>query len=296
MNDSYDLELDPAAANESRAMALRLIGHNKRVLEFGCSTGRVTAALASRGCRVTAIDIDAEAAEHARQFADEVLILDIDEPDFEAKLAGQRWEIALFGDVLEHLRDPLQILRATRHLLEPHGAVVVSVPNIAHADVRLALLCGEFPYGQSGLLDRTHLRFFTLNLLTQLLEDAGYLIVDIQRVVIPIFGSELARKREEFASAILETVMADPEAESYQYVVRAVVDNGDVVVRNLSTRCVRLENELHRTKARYELELCGALDRTRSLEVELNAIKGGRLMRYSAALRRFLSPAGSRSR
>jgi len=178
-NPDYDREVDPEAPNESRAISLRLVGSNKRVLEFGCATGRVTAALANRGCRVTALDIDAAAAERARPHAEDIVVVDLDEDDFEAKLAGQRWEVALFGDVLEHLRDPLRVLRATRHLLDAQGTIVVSAPNVAHADVRLALLGGEFPYSSSGLLDRTHLRFFTLRSLIQLLEDAGYLVVDV---------------------------------------------------------------------------------------------------------------------
>jgi 2-polyprenyl-3-methyl-5-hydroxy-6-metoxy-1,4-benzoquinol methylase len=285
-NPAYDVEVDPSATNESRAMAVRLIGSNKRILEFGCSTGRVTAALAQRGCRVTAIDVDSEAAERARPHAEEVVILDLDEADFETKLADRRWEVALFGDVLEHLQDPLRVIRAARQLLEPHGTIVVSVPNIAHADVRLALLGGEFPYGPSGLLDRTHLHFFTLHSLSRLLEDAGYLIVEILRVVVPIFGSEIARPRDAFSAAVLETVMSDPEAESYQYVVRAVPDTGDAMIRDLGARCVRLETELHQIKVRHELELCGALDRMRDLEFELQAIKSGALMRYSAPLRR----------
>lgn len=285
-NPAYDTEVDPDAPNESRAMSLRLVGSAKRVLEFGCSTGRVTAALAERGCRVTGVDIDAEAAERARAYADEIVILDLDDADFETKLADRRWEVALFGDVLEHLRDPLRVLRATRQLLEWNGTLVVSVPNIAHADVRLALLSGEFPYGPFGLLDRTHLRFFTLDSLTKLLEDAGYVVVETFRVMIPMFGSEIARPREEFSPAVIETVLSDPEAESYQYVVRAIPDNGDATTRDLGARCVRLEAELHETKVRSDLELCGALDRMLNLEAELKAIKSGRLMRYSAPLRR----------
>jgi len=285
-NPDYDREVDPEASNESRAMSLRLVGSNKRVLEFGCATGRVTAALANRGCRVTALDIDAAAAERARPHAEDIVVVDLDEDDFEAKLAGQRWEVALFGDVLEHLRDPLRVLRATRHLLDAQGTIVVSAPNVAHADVRLALLGGEFPYSSSGLLDRTHLRFFTLRSLIQLLEDAGYLVVDVLRVVIPIFTSEIARRREEVPPAVVENILADPEAESYQYVVRAVVDSGDRTIRDLGERCVRLETALHDEKVRYAREVDRARARTNELEAELRAIKSGRLMRCSALIRR----------
>jgi 2-polyprenyl-3-methyl-5-hydroxy-6-metoxy-1,4-benzoquinol methylase len=285
-NPAYDVAVDLDAPNESRAMSVRLVGSGKHVVEFGCATGRVTSALAQQGCRVTGIDCDAEAAERARPYADEIVILDLDDPEFDAKLAGQRWEVALFGDVLEHLRDPLHVLRRTRPLLEPHGTLVVSVPNVAHADVRLALLAGEFPYRPFGLLDETHLRFFTLSSLTRLLEDAGYLIVDVQRVVIPMFSSEIARPRQQFPPAVIEAITADPEAQSYQYVVRAGLDTGDATVRDLGARCVRLEARLHEATVRAEQDRQRADARIGGLEAELRAIKGGRLMRYSAPLRR----------
>jgi 2-polyprenyl-3-methyl-5-hydroxy-6-metoxy-1,4-benzoquinol methylase len=285
-NPAYDVPVDPDAANESRAMCVRLVGNGKRVLEFGCATGRVTAALAQQGCRVTGVDRDAEAAERARPYADEIVILDLDDREFDGKLAGQRWEVALFGDVLEHLRDPLRVLRGARALLEPQGTLVVSAPNVAHADVRLALLAGDFPYRPFGLLDETHLRFFTLSSLSQLVEDAGFLIVDVQRVVIPMFSSEIARPREECSTAVVDAILADPEAESYQYVVRAVPDNGDATIRDLGARCVRLEAQLHEANVRTERELQRASERMGGLEAELRAIKGGRLMRYSAPLRR----------
>jgi len=285
-NPAYDLAFDPDAPNESRAISVRLVGCKKRVLEFGCSTGRVTAALAQRACRVTAIDVDADAAEHARRYADELVILDLDEADLQSAFAGRRWDVALFGDVLEHLRDPLHVLREARGLLEPDGCVVLSVPNVAHADVRIALLAGDFPYGASGLLDRTHLRFFTLDSLTTLLNEAGFLPVDIIRVVIPVFASELARPRDSVAAAVLETIMSDLEAESYQYVVRALPDTGDVVLRDLSASCTRLGTELHHTRMQYEHDLGDARTRQHRLELELAAIKNGTLMRLTGPLRR----------
>jgi O-antigen biosynthesis protein len=287
-NPAYDAEFDPEAENDSRALAVRLVGGNKRVLEFGCSSGRITEVLAERGCRVTGIEIDPDAAEKARAHADEVVVLDLDYDDFEAKLAGQQWDVALFGDVLEHLRDPLRVLRATRQLLEPKGTVVLSVPNVAHADVRLSLLNGKFAYGPYGLLDRTHLRFFTRDTLAQLLDDAGFVPVEIKRVIVPAFESELRLRREDFPRPVVEAVLADPEAEAYQYVARAVIDNGDAVVKDLATQCRRLEQDLWAAQVRYEVDMLEA-------EAELSAIKNGRVMRYTAPLRGLLQQLRSRS-
>lgn len=281
MNSVYDAEFDPEAPNDARALALRLIGGNKRVLEFGCSTGRITEALVERGCQVTGIEIDPEAAKRARDHADEVLVLDLDYDDFEAKLAGQEWEVALFGDVIEHLRDPLRVLRKVRQLLDRQGTVVLSVPNIAHADVRLALLKGQFPYGPYGLLDRTHLRFFTFDTITKLLNDAGYLAVETLRVIVPAFTTELRLDRESFPRPVVDLVLADPEAETYQYVVRAVLDSGDAGVRDLAAQRSRLEQELWAERIRHEVDLREA----EALQSELHSIKNSRSMRYSKPLR-----------
>jgi 2-polyprenyl-3-methyl-5-hydroxy-6-metoxy-1,4-benzoquinol methylase len=287
-NPAYDAEFDPKAENDSRAMAVRLVGGNKRVLEFGCSSGRITEVLVDRGCRVTGIEVDPDAAERARAHADDVVVLDLDYDEFETKLAGQQWEVALFGDVLEHLRDPLRVLRATRQLLDPQGTIVLSVPNVAHADVRLALLNGEFPYGPYGLLDRTHLRFFTRDTLAQLLDDAGFVPVEIQRVIVPAFDTELKLQRDDFPRPVVEAVLADPEAEVYQFVVRAVIDNGDAVVRDLADQCRRLEQDLWAAQVRYEVDMLEA-------EAELDAIKNGRVMRFTAPLRSIYHQLRSRS-
>jgi 2-polyprenyl-3-methyl-5-hydroxy-6-metoxy-1,4-benzoquinol methylase len=296
INRTYDTDVDPEAPNEARAFALRLIGGGKRVLEFGCSTGRVTKALVDRGCRVTGIEIDSDAAERARAYAEEVIVLDLDHDDFETKLAGQLWETALFGDVLEHLRDPERVLRATRHLLEPRGTVIISVPNIAHADVRLALLSGSFPQMPYGLLDRTHLHFFTLKTLKQLISDAGFVATDILRVTVPICSSELQPGRENFSPAVMDAILADPEAESYQYVVRAVRDDVDGILHNLAARCEGLEAEVDKCRAElsecqasivsHEEAILASQQRALEAEAELHAITSGRLMRYSAPFRR----------
>jgi 2-polyprenyl-3-methyl-5-hydroxy-6-metoxy-1,4-benzoquinol methylase len=290
---TYDTELDTESSTDVRAVALKLVGANKRVLEFGCSTGRVTRALVERGCRVTGIEIDHEAADRAREYADDVFVLDLDYDDFEAKLSEQQWEVALFGDVLEHLRDPLRVMRATRELLDRQGTVVLSVPNVAHADLRLALLKGQFPYGPYGLLDRTHLRFFTLESITELLDDAGFVATEVQRMIIPAFASELKLNRDDFPPAVVDAVLADPEAEVYQYVVRAVLDTGDVAMRELATTSRRLEQELWAERIRSELDRSDAASELREtaaklLETaaELHAIKNGKLMRYTGPIRR----------
>src|SRR5207248_2616993 len=89
------------------------------------------------------------------------LVGDAEELDLETELGGERFDAILFADVLEHLRDPAALLKRVRPLVAENGVVIASIPNVAHASVRLALLGGSFRYREWGLLDETHLRFFT---------------------------------------------------------------------------------------------------------------------------------------
>ena len=230
--------------NNAHSFMLGMIGHAKRVIEFGCGPGHVTKVMQERGCRVTGLEIDPEAARQAEKFAEKVLVVDLDLDDYTAKLSGEEFDVVLFGDVLEHVRDPLALLRSARPLLRDGGFVVVSVPNIAHIDVRLALLSGRFDYGDWGLLDQTHLRFFTRESFERLVHEAGFRMVELRRVIVPAFASEVAVSRETANAEAVRTALEDPEAETYQFVARLVVDDGDAFVASLAERCVTLESEV----------------------------------------------------
>jgi 2-polyprenyl-3-methyl-5-hydroxy-6-metoxy-1,4-benzoquinol methylase len=280
----YHVEVDTEDPNSVYAMQLQMVGSNKRVIEFGCSSGHMTVALAERGCRVVGVDMDA-AATAANEAAERVLVADLDRADFSEDLRGDHFDVALFGDVLEHLRDPLATLRAVRECLVPGGYVVVSVPNIAHVDVKLALLNGRFPYGDRGLLDRTHVHFFTREALDQMLADAGFLPVEISRAIVPAFGSELAPDRD-VPREVLAAALQHPEALTYQFVVKAVLDDGDLALRMLAQRCLGLEEQLRMSSTKREPDTVVADgDRVEMLTRELNALRGTKLFRYSAPAR-----------
>ena len=264
----YALQLDPSVRTNHTLM-LELIGHNKRVLECGCATGYMRRVLAERGCRVTGVEIVPEAAEQARPFCERVIVGDLDQLD----LAGAVWDgsstapfdVVVFGDVLEHLRNPLRLLRASRSILAPEGCVVASIPNVAHGDVRLSLLKGVFRYQPLGLLDDTHIRFFTRETIEELFDAAGFVISDVERVAVDLFGTELGVAADEFSPEIVAHVEADPESRTYQFVMRALVDNGLEVVRRLAATQEARQLELlgsERELATYRTENA-ALERDR---------------------------------
>lgn len=165
------LQRDPFKAHQ---LTIRYCGHNKRVLEVGCSAGMVSAALQAQGCRVTGIEIDPAAARAAQPFCERVLVGDIEQMDLAT--VGRDYDVLLLADVLEHLREPVPVLRSLGRLLAGEGYAVISVPNVANWAMRLALLAGRWSYTDRGILDRTHLRFFTLKTLRAAIREAGFTI------------------------------------------------------------------------------------------------------------------------
>jgi GT2 family glycosyltransferase/2-polyprenyl-3-methyl-5-hydroxy-6-metoxy-1,4-benzoquinol methylase len=201
---------------------VQLVPRGARVLEFGCATGYMSRVLCERlGCSVTGIEVDSAAAEIARGFAARVIVGDAEQLDYVQVFESERFDVVLFADVLEHLRDPQAVLRRVRPLLAEGGFIVASLPNVAHGSLRLALLGGDFRYTPTGLLDDTHLRFFTQESLLTLFEQAGYVIVEWQRKRTPIDQTEVRAPDATLPDSVLEHIETDPEATTYQFVVRA---------------------------------------------------------------------------
>lgn len=239
----YDVPVDPLAPNNVHAMTLRLVGHNKRILEFGCASGHMTRAFVSQGNQVVAIEIDPEAAQRAAKSAERVIVGDLETMDLAAILGENTFDVVTFGDVLEHLRDPHSVLKAARRFLRPDGFAVISLPNVAHADVRLALVEGRWDYQPFGLMDNTHIRFFTRDSCRKLVREAGFHVAVLDRVIRPAFSTELGVVRERFPEDVIDQILRDPDAETYQFVFKAVLDNGDHAATEAFDRLAALEDE-----------------------------------------------------
>ena len=174
---------NPSLALGRNRVFVDLAAQGRRILECGCSTGYLSRHMVERGCTVTGIEIDAEAAEQARQWCERVLVIDLNQQNWADGLARDS-DTILFGDVLEHLVHPESVLRKAAELLTPGGRVIVCLPNIAHWSIRASLLMGRFEYTPTGIMDVTHLRFFTPKTARKLIEDAGYQVVSTH----PIMG------------------------------------------------------------------------------------------------------------
>lgn len=138
----------------------------KRVLDIGAGGGGMGRFLREMGAQeITAIEIDPAASAAIAPIYDEVY------SDIQP-IKGRTYDIILLLDVLEHMSDPFGFMVEVVKLLAPGGRVVISVPNVAHWSIRLGLLFGRFEYVSRGILDRTHLQFFTRRRFKELLSSA----------------------------------------------------------------------------------------------------------------------------
>lgn len=209
----------------AQARALELIGVGKRVCELGPATGYMSAAIFGQGNELVAgVEIDHEAAAKAQRWFRALYIRDLDTIAEDARLPIHSIDVLVACDVLEHLKEPESVLRHARDWMAPGGYCIASIPNVAHGSVRLALLAGRWRYSETGLLDRSHLRFYDMEGIIRLFDEGGWAIEGIWPVSKPIEISEVEWPQDnpEFAR-IADVLEQDPHALAYQYVVKAVV-------------------------------------------------------------------------
>lgn len=199
---------------------------SKRVLEVGCSSG----ALAREFKRIapcahyTGVEIDSHYAELARAYCDSVYTLNIDDaPDYfwEMHADVDAW---IFGDTLEHLKDPWKVLTKISQLIPDDGYVAACIPNAQHWSIQGRLSVGDFSYQDSGLMDKTHLRWFTRRTILEMFEQAGFLVIELKPRVFQEGGNLEALDMIGNLAAIFgqDKVAAISDALPLQYVVKAI--------------------------------------------------------------------------
>jgi 2-polyprenyl-3-methyl-5-hydroxy-6-metoxy-1,4-benzoquinol methylase len=221
----YYATVDPGERNTSHAMMLELVGSDVDVLDVGCASGYMAEALGKRGCRVSGIEFDPVEAEKARPFLQEIVVADLNTADLGKQFKTASFDVIMFGDVLEHLLDPVGVLQSSLTLLRAGGTVIISIPNVAHGSLRLALLQGAWNYTPTGLLDQTHVRFFTRATLHKMLAEAGLRVVELRCTVADALGTEVSINTDALPSEIIQWVRDQPAADAYQFVLAAQVSD-----------------------------------------------------------------------
>jgi SAM-dependent methyltransferase len=200
--------------DNARTELVGLIGPEVRdILEIGCHTGATGALVksSSPGVRYTGIEIDAAAAAKARERLDSVFVVDIEKVDLEhLGLRRSTFDLVIFADVLEHLFDPWKVLAHVREFLRPSGTILASIPNVQNVSVIEQLTRGYWTYAHCGLLDGTHIRFFTLAEISRLFSWTGYEITQCVATCSPPFPADGTWPRDvEFGNVVLKNVTRD---------------------------------------------------------------------------------------
>jgi len=160
--------------NSSWYKILHLIKPGTKVLDIGCSSGHFGEVLIKeKGCTVDGIELDSKDAKEARKRLRHVYELNIETDPLDEMT--DHYDYIYFGDVIEHLVDPSSALKRLEKLFKnkKQAKILFSLPNMSHASVRMMLLNGDFEYGKTGLLDNTHLHFYTLHELNRVFNRAG---------------------------------------------------------------------------------------------------------------------------
>jgi len=200
--------------------------NSKKVIEIGCSSGALAREFKKRNNFVdwVGVEIDSTYAELAKRYCDKTLVLDIDVcvMDFYEQFADR--DVWIFGDTLEHLKDPWSVLKLIRKTIPDNGSIVACIPNAQHWSLVIRMAIGDFRYEDSGLLDKTHLRWFSRQTIMELFTTSGYKVVE---GVPRIFNEPNQEKFLPLIGEIAKACEIDPDlvikdAIPLQYVIRAM--------------------------------------------------------------------------
>lgn len=208
-------------ANERSSLSVLAshIAPGSAVLDLGCGSGALGAHLTTmQACTVDGVTLSEAEATHARQHYQRVQVADLEQVDLTTIFEHRCYDVIVCADVLEHLRHPEEILAACRQLLKPGGKLLISVPNAGYCGLLAELLQGEFRYREEGLLDRTHLRFFTRQSLSRFMAGQQWDLAPLDTIIRAVPDSEFNIAFDQLPPAVARYVLTAPDSQVYQFI------------------------------------------------------------------------------
>lgn len=288
---------------------VKKIKKNSTVLDVGCSAGGLGEVIKDRtNSKVFGVEIDEGDAKKAAKVLDGIYTTNLELEEIPETLAQKKFDYIIFCDVIEHFAWPSETLRKIKKILKPDGKIIFSIPNMSHMSVRLMLLEGNFTYGETGLLDKTHLHFYDRHEIEKVFHQAGFKIDDLDWVSrdMPkeILEQKLKKQGLTPSSQFLE-IRNNVDAAAYQYVGSATAnanmkisqvtrpdvspDIHDVedfigsLTKQIDNHSKELANALS-AKHQAELNAETADRKARALQSEINSIKSSKSYRASRKL------------
>lgn len=200
LRSRYPWKEIPGSSHDILLSRIESLGDGLSVLDVGFGAGHLARRIRSRCRYLAGIELDPAAAMEGAAYFDDPLVDDV-----VSGLSGpwrEPFDVVVAGDILEHLPDPDLALTLLRPLLKPAGLLLASLPNVANVTVRLGLLLGRFPLADRGILDRTHLRFFTRRSGRDLLQRNGFEVLKATPTAMPFELALPLLGRRPFAAPV----------------------------------------------------------------------------------------------
>lgn len=222
---TYDRAKISSGQESSLKYISDLIVNGSTVLDVGCGTGALGEYLSSeKNCVVDGVDINLSQIKLTRENYRNVYVSDLETDDVQNVLNSEKYDYIVCADVIEHIKNSEILVDRLCLLLKDNGCMIFSVPNVAHIGIIIGLIGGEFNYSKEGLLDETHIKFFTLKSILDYFARHSLVPIKIMRVKVPLESSEFR--------SIDSTVMPDNflrylrglgESDTYQFIIKAKI-------------------------------------------------------------------------
>lgn len=218
--------------------AFNLIKENSTVLDIGCSNGTFGYELITRkNCVVDGIEIDKDDAIEASKILRKVHNLNIEIDSLNE--VNEKYDYIFMGDVVEHFARPIETLKKVKSLLHGNGSLVFSIPNMLHMSVRLMFLEGKIEYGETGLLDKTHLHFYSAKEIKRVFNAAGYTITELDYVAKPLKEEHIANSLNKIGlltTKEFHEISKSIDSIAYQYIGVAKIASKKISSQTLKFR------------------------------------------------------------
>lgn len=240
---NYDFELDLESQN-TMSVINGWIEPESEVLEFGPANGRLTKYLAEeKKCAVTIVEIDAEAGSDAKQYAKKSY-LGAEYGNIEKYYWEQtedRYQYIIFADVLEHLRDPKTVLEKCKSVLAENGRILISIPNVTHNSIIIDMLNDKFEYDEAGLLDRTHIHFFSYPSFSKMVAESGLFLCETVPIYSRVGNNEIHNSFDDVPVEVADYLRKRVPGSIYQYVVKLSASEADVILEKTKVKGLDIE-------------------------------------------------------
>jgi O-antigen biosynthesis protein len=206
----------------SLSVLASFVSDGSRVLDLGTGSGAIGQYLhEQKNCTVDGVTINEAEAAVARAHYRRLDVADLDTSDLPGLFVGESYDFIICADVLEHLKDPGRVMEACKRLLAPGGKLLLSIPNASYCGLVAELLLGDFRYREEGLLDKTHLRFFTRRSLVRFVGEQGWSMEAMEPVSRDLTESEFKVAFDSLPPSVARYLLAPPDSLTYQFVAVA---------------------------------------------------------------------------